>query len=837
MFLTALVLLAQAAPPLASPQGNAPDAIVPRAWLVIAPVDNAGRRPFRPDAVFAKHLLDPHAQPPKKDEVLTGEIGKEQRWQERTAKDDGAVEGEPGWAYTSVESPIERVMMAQLSGAGRLFVNGAGFAGDLYAYGFGGVPVALRKGSNDLYVNGVRGSFRLKLTAPDGRFVVGSWDVTKSDLVAGESFFEESVCVPLFNATNEAASLVGLSYGDRDRKLFNYGVEGALKFAPLSVRKHFFPMTSTDRAVATAGTVRFHVYSNDDPRSKEGRELLSVDIDVRKPGGTLRRTHGARADDSVQEYSVVPAKEPAHGVRKAVLSLHGAGVGTLGQAQSYSQKSDFTIVVPSNRRPFGFDWQDWGRTDAYEAMEAWTASDRETPVAWYLTGHSMGGHGTWHLAANDPDRFVAIAPSAGWSSFDSYGGRPHGALEASWHGADGASDTLSLISNLAQIPTFILHGTADDNVPVGEAKKMQKALEDAGAKPQVHYQEGAGHWWDGDAAPGVDCVDWPGIFELFRQAKPREPSLVLDFATADPGIDSNHEWIEVLQPLEYGKVARVRTSFDKASAESSITTENVRRFRFHEVPAPGPGKSFTIDGRKFAKSAASRAEFVRALEGWSESKVWTDERSTEKTPEVSGPFKRAFDWSFCLVYGTHGSADENRELLERARFDLETWWYRANGTPDLLSDQEFLADYLEYSRNVILYGNADTNAAWAKLVDPSCPIAAKRGALKLGDREWKGDDLGAVFVFPRTVARKNSNSVRRLVGAFADTGVRGTRLGYTLAPFVSGVGYPDYALYSSDVLAKGDGGVLAAGWFDATWKLDGRGYLRPEETAEKPEKR
>ena len=45
------------------------------------------------------------------------------------------------------------------------------------------------------------------------------------------------------------------------------------------------------------------------------------------------------------------------------------------------------------------------------------------PDRIYLTGHSMGGHGTWHLAANDPDRWAAIAPSAGWISFDTYGGR------------------------------------------------------------------------------------------------------------------------------------------------------------------------------------------------------------------------------------------------------------------------------------------------------------------------------------------------------------------------------------------------------------------------------
>ena len=58
-----------------------------------------------------------------------------------------------------------------------------------------------------------------------------------------------------------------------------------------------------------------------------------------------------------------------------------------------------------------------------------------------------------------------------------------------------------------------------------------------------------------------------------------------------------------------------------------------------------------------------------------------------------------------------------------------------------------------------------------------------------------------------------------LVGAFADSGIRGARLSYVLAPFASGVGYPDYAVFDSNVLAKADGGVLAAGFFDARWEL------------------
>ena len=108
------------------------------------------------------------------------------------------------------------------------------------------------------------------------------------------------------------------------------------------------------------------------------------------------------------------------------------------------------------------------------------------------------------------------------------------------------------------------------------------------------------------------------------------------------------------------------------------------------------------------------------------------------------------------------------------------------------------------------------------MIDESCPIDARRGSLRCGDQEWKGDALAALFVRRRRIVRdagKISPPVEFLVGVFADTGPKGSRLGYMLLPFFSGVGYPDYAIYSAEILTKGDGGVLAAGWFAHDWSL------------------
>ncbi|MFQ5749499.1 MAG: hypothetical protein ACE5H3_08590, partial [Planctomycetota bacterium] len=119
--------------PALLPQKEMPGEIRPRDWLVLSQVDRRGRRPFRPDAVFARYLLDPRAPGPSEGETLSGETGKEGAWTRQQADEGGRVPGGPiGYAWTEVELPRSRVFLAELQGAAALFVNGAGFAGDLY---------------------------------------------------------------------------------------------------------------------------------------------------------------------------------------------------------------------------------------------------------------------------------------------------------------------------------------------------------------------------------------------------------------------------------------------------------------------------------------------------------------------------------------------------------------------------------------------------------------------------------------------------------------------------------------------------------------------------------
>ena len=286
--------------------------------------------------------------------------------------------------------------------------------------------------------------------------------------------------------------------------------------------------------------------------------------------------------------------------------------------------------------------------------------------------------------------------------------------------------------------------------------------------------------------------------------------------SSDPALDAGHFWLRVDQPLEYGKPFRIRA--ERKDGTVVIRTENVRRFQALLAWDP-PATRCLVDGREFeAPPPPATLRFLSTPDGWRETGLLP---AAEKSPARSGPFKRAFDRRFVLVVGTKGTEEENREMLELARYHAGTWWYRANGSAPVLRDADFLADPGAMAgRNLILYGNSDVNAAWGAAIPGSCPVAVRRGALAVGDRAWRGDGIGAVFVFPR------AGPDGGLVGAFASTGPRGTRVGYGLLPFTSGVGYPDWAVYGDEFLRSGDGGVLAAGWFDCQWALQAGGYER-----------
>jgi hypothetical protein len=162
-----------------------------------------------------------------------------------------------------------------------------------------------------------------------------------------------------------------------------------------------------------------------------------------------------------------------------------------------------------------------------------------------------------------------------------------------------------------------------------------------------------------------------------------------------------------------------------------------------------------------------------------------------------------------LVYATGGSVLEKEWYKNRARFDAETFYYRGNGSIDVIADTDFnLSAYKD--RNVVVYGNASNNSAWKLLLKDS-PIQIDNKQIKVDSKIIKGNDLAAYFV----QARRDSKTA--LVGVVGGTGEVGMRATWA-NNYISGItGFPDVMIFRADLLSKGLSEMKVSGFFDNDW--------------------
>jgi pimeloyl-ACP methyl ester carboxylesterase len=793
-----------------------PAPIAPRTALVLSGGGGGrpGRTVLRTDPVLVPIVAGTWTPPQSGDKISLAD-GSMRTWETVEIGDDGALKGAAGrarYAYVAVPSDSDRVMVLEASGHEMVYVNGEPRMGDVYGYDYVSLPVHLKTGINHfLFASSGRGGMRLRLVPPKQSAQISLSDNTLPDLVVGQPVKTWGAIVVL---NNTGQTLAG------------FHIESTIAgsppnqtpvpaLPPCGTRKIGFLLEGEAPDRDGEREVSLTLVGGDDKRG----EPVTIKLGVRRSDEKRKVTFLSDIDGSVQYFGLVPAKPSSESPTPAtppglILTLHGASVEGMGQANVYSPKSWAHVVAPTNRRPYGFDWEDWGRLDAMEVLEYATRELNTDPRHTYLTGHSMGGHGTWILGATYPDRFAAIAPSAGWVSMVSYAGARRienpTPLDALLQRASSPSDTLALAPNFAAEGVYVLHGDADDNVPVDQARNMRKVLSEFHTDFSYYERPGAGHWW------GNPCCDWPPLVEfLARHELPkREDIRRVKFRTASPGVSGWCHWVGIEDQLKSMAISTVDVRWDPEKRRFSGTTENVARLAIDLAQlAPGKPISIELDGHT-----------IDSLE-WPDGqpRVWLQHQENSwlpiptpaasmKGPSRYGPFREAFRHRVQLVYGTRGTPEENACSLAKARYDAEAFWYRGNGSMDVLPDTSF-DPKAEPDRNVIVYGNADTNAAWQSLLGSS-PVQVRRGLVKVGERELKDEDLGCLFLQPRP------GSDNACVGVIAGSGPAGMRLNDRLPYFVSGVGYPDLLVLGPETLTKGTAGLKCAGFFGSNWSVD-----------------
>jgi predicted esterase len=790
--------------------------IVLKSGLVVPPVGRYGRAPFPVDPIVAR-LVAGTWTAPKEGDAVQSAAGKARKWTPITAGKDGAFSSQAlggGYAYFAVPSDSERVMILAASGHMLVYVNGEPRVGDIYQTGYVRLPVLLHKGTNHLLFHVARGNLRARLIAPAAAAQLNADDALLPDLV-DEQFNEVEGALPVINSRETPAKGLVLKVECAGAKIAGRTIVPVIP--PLGTRRVGFRLVGKPEGIKELKPgikeleATITLLDRDD-KEADALDTIKVKLRVQQPEQTRKVTFRSDIDGSVQYYGLIPAKPAADAPKRGlVLTLHGAGVEGIGQANCFRPKTWTHVAAPTNRRPFGFDWEDWGRLDAMEVLDHAEKVLDTDPRRTYVTGHSMGGHGTWHLGVTFPGRFAAIGPSAGWISFWSYAGALKSENPSALHElvlrCANPSDTLALSRNYASEGVYILHGDKDDNVPVGQARTMRKHLAEFHSDFAYYERPGAGHWW------GDPCVDWAPMFEYFHQHTLPTPADVrrVEFITSSPGVSASMHWAHIEGQRHPGKFSNVKLRLEKEPPRLTGTTTNVSRLAI-DVGHLKPTKTIAVelDERSLPElpwpTTGTRLNLAHDGKQWSAAAPLS---VGDKRPERYGPFRDAFRHRMVFVYGTKGSPAENAWALAKARLDAETFWYRASGSIDVIADTDFDPAPAP-DRSVILYGNAQTNAAWDTLLGDS-PVQVTAGRVTIGDRTIEGDNLACLFLRPR------QKSAIACVAAISGTGLAGMRLTDRLPIFVSGIGYPDCLVFGTESLSDGMGGIRAAGFFGQDW--------------------
>ena len=207
--------------------------------------------------------------------------------------------------------------------------------------------------------------------------------------------------------------------------------------------------------------------------------------------GEFKKAYRSKVDNTLQPYQVfVPNAYDKSKPAPLVIALHGMGGDENSYFLAYGQgafkleaeKRGYIVACPKGRKPASMYMGD-AEKDVMDVIAEMRRDYNIDPNRIYLTGHSMGGFGTWSVAMSHPDVFAAIAP------------------------VSGGSNTPAGMSKIAHIPEIVVHGDNDPTVPVERSRVMVETGKKLGM--EIKYVEVPGGDHGSVVAPTFkDVFDW-----------------------------------------------------------------------------------------------------------------------------------------------------------------------------------------------------------------------------------------------------------------------------------------------------------------------------------------
>lgn len=355
----------------------------------------------------------------------------------------------------------------------------------------------------------------------------------------------------------------------------------------------------------------------------------------------------------------------------------------------------------------------------------------------YLTGESMGGHGTWAIVTRHPDVFAAAAPVfGGWDfritlvSTPTAAPAPTTAMDAF---SFERTSSFANAENLLHVPLLVVHGDSDPAVHVANSRHAVQLLQRWGYDIRYHEMPG---WAHEDLGQQATIADW-----LLTHRRVATPATIRLRSTDLAGASAY--WVRVRAFQNPAEVIRVVAEVLQPGLVR-IDSTNVAAMTL-DLPASLRGSAEKLrviwNGQAHELNAANGGELgsIPAI-----SKL-------PKRAGLEGPLPAVIATPFAVVVGTTSSDPRMREIIQaRADFFAQQWLSWQHQPLRMLKDTEVTAEH-EKAYSLVLIGGADANAITRKLTK-QLPFKATPNEITVDGRTWKVKDSVLQAIYPSPLA-------------------------------------------------------------------------------------
>ncbi|MEE2907106.1 MAG: hypothetical protein VX527_04655 [Planctomycetota bacterium] len=700
-----------------------------------------------------------------------------------------SFDAEPGsWLYFSIDDLPAGAAVVDVQGHQTFYVNGQARSGRPRWAGMLKYPVDLQEGTNEFLVHVEKGPVVFKVQ-PLGsgdekvRFLqydrVLPWldDLQNVDVVA--SFL-------LVNA-GEAMTDLRIATKTRFEPLNDWvdypddAVPGVWEYEPVPSIPAWSMMKIPFRVVGPPPHKRTGLpYAVDVElqRATDGEVVASMvfNMSARNIGNHELRTWVDELG-TVQSCMVLPPAAETRGDPPVIIAMPSVLRSMHESAYAYEEGPGELIIAPNTRR-IGLGGTSMGRANVDSALAHVRTLHAADDQNIAINGFADAGQDAWNMAQRRPGLFSGVVPV----------------------GTDvEIMEDTPLWSNLHDVDVIFRHGKEDDTVDPELVARMERARKDCQGRTLIDIQPEFERWWGATTISDVSLSEF-----LFDGTQERPDTSIIELVQDHATQPNPDHWAVIHQRVDMARPGQLKAEFD--SGRVMIQTDNVRQLllRGELLEATGP-LEIDIDGMSLSlDSDAGEICLQRESEGWQFAQGCDPSGKTR----LRSCYEHVFNRPLLMVHGTGGGEALAHATWAKARFDAEQSWNLADGSVRIVSDRELAPEMLD-GVNVILYGNADTNSAWADLM-PDCPIKVHTGSVHIGDQAWEGDDLVAMFIQPMPGDRHG------LVVAVGSTGAPACRVAQHLPTTDPAATIPDWMLMNRATLGQAP---LMAGEFDRDWAI------------------